>query len=752
MTTTFRFSGPLDPSVALIIAAIATVIVLWVYHLETKGMSGLAKWFLPMLRAVAVVLVIFLLAGPVLETSRRIGNLGQVAIVVDRSESMHFQDARQDDSRVDRVTKLLEGESGLLQQLELTHDVTVVSSIDHGLTTDLAGMLENAASGGSFQDGDSVTERSIVLVSDGQTNTGASPLDVASGLSQSGLSISTWGFGDTEEPADLAILNVQHPDRVNASGRIRGTIDYKVAGADAYGPVEMIIRDETGVVQWRKELEQLETLDGTVDFEFPVESLKVRDSESQTAQNQDLLRLKLTAEIQSLNASSANPDDADSSNNVRPFAFWAVRSDYKILIVDGRSRWETRYLKNLFSRDPQWQTTTVIFSNEDDNDISRTTGSGKSHDDQLPASFDQLLEFDLVCFGEVEATKLEPRFLQWLGDYVSRGGGLVFIDGQRDHLQKLFADSPQQLIPVDWLGDAKPFFADRIERTSVGSSTPWLSLGSSDQQNSDQWDRLPAPRAMRLVSAAKDAEVLLEANLGSDNYPLLVKRTYGGGRILYFASDETWRWRYKRADEVHARFWNQLALALLQPPLAVGNEYAELDVENAEYESGESANVRVRLRSPDGTYNDEANVEAVLYQDEQLVQSFALQADGSLPGMYKGLSSALEPGEYRLQFIAADYGNVANQLSIDFSVSSPVTNEPLRLSQNVELLKEIASAGRGQYFAENSREDLIQYLLKRTSGRIEKTQLSLWDSYYWFVPVICLLACEWWLRKRWGLP
>jgi hypothetical protein len=109
--------------------------------------------------------------------------------------------------------------------------------------------------------------------------------------------------------------------------------------------------------------------------------------------------------------------DRELSNNEDSLRLRAVTQKRKILILDGRPRWETRYLRNLFERDEQWEVTTLI------------------GDEQLrgfPADPGTLATFDLIVFGEVEKDAFKGDELQWINDFVAeRGGAVVFIDGSR---------------------------------------------------------------------------------------------------------------------------------------------------------------------------------------------------------------------------------------------------------------------------------------------------------------------------------
>ena len=49
-----------------------------------------------------------------------------------------------------------------------------------------------------------------------------------------------------------------------------------------------------------------------------------------------------------------------SDNNFKSFSFDAITKKNSVLIIDGRPRWETRYLRNVFDRDERWVVTAVF--------------------------------------------------------------------------------------------------------------------------------------------------------------------------------------------------------------------------------------------------------------------------------------------------------------------------------------------------------------------------------------------------------
>lgn len=79
------------------------------------------------------------------------------------------------------------------------------------------------------------------------------------------------------------------------------------------------------------------------------------------------------------------------------------------------------------------------------------------------------------------------------------------------------------------------------------------------------------------------------------------------------------------------------------------------------------------------------------------------------------------------------------------------SRELAELSCNEELLQQMARVSGGEYFREETAAKLIGKLEPLSNGRVEESETVLWQSWWWFIPVIGLLTTEWVLRKRAGL-
>ena len=124
--------------------------------------------------------------------------------------------------------------------------------------------------------------------------------------------------------------------------------------------------------------------------------------------------------------------EASTSNNEAPLRLAAIVQRQKVLLLDGRSRWETRYLRNLFERDEQWDVNAILAGpGVQQQELLRGPEAG-----QFPENRDQLFGYDLIVLGELELALLSAAEQRWLRNFVElRGGGLILIDGQRGTLK-----------------------------------------------------------------------------------------------------------------------------------------------------------------------------------------------------------------------------------------------------------------------------------------------------------------------------
>jgi hypothetical protein len=613
------------------------------------------------------------------------------------------------------------------------------TDLSGGITGEMAERLVGARSSKQQPDADGRT--AVVLLTDGRHNRGASPLQAARVLGGQKIPVYTVGFGCGRAPPDLAIVELKHPDMVFQKDRIRGAVVVKDRMPPGQSFVVQIAHGDQ--VLWRKRLATQNASLTPIEFEFSVDALV------------EQLRTRFDADVRHyavplcLQASIAPLEgETETSNNQRAMRFMAITQSHKLLLIDGRARWETRYLRNAFQRDEQWRVDAILAGPGTDRAVLPRGGGP----DMFPADEAALFEYDLIVLGEVPPGLLADHEQAWIRSFVEkRGGGLIFLDGERGHLRLLSQETLGPLLPAAWLPDVVDSAPTRLQLTDAGRRQSAWTLQSTSTANERFWEQLPAPHRIVPVKAVPGTEVFVEALVGGKPFPAMVARSFGAGRVLYFAFDETWRWRYKAADTYHQRFWNQAAKWIMQRPFAVSSEYLSLDSGLPSYANGRTAEIRARLHGPDGRPVSDAAVDALLWRDGRIVSTVNLAADGAGCGVYRGRTGPLSEGQYEVSVRASGFSDQAMKARTNFVVLAPQSAELNEAACNDDLLREIASASGGQFLREEEIGRLAELLSPLSSGRVVESDTLLWQSYWWFAAIVGLLAAEWTLRKRAGL-
>ena len=581
----------------------------------------------------------------------------------------------------------------------------------------------------------------VILLSDGQHNAGESPADLAKLLGARGVPVFPVGIGMQQRPPDLAVLAVKGPDTVAEDGRVRGSVELK---DDMQAGAAFTLRVAHGErVVWEKEL----TTDGkhlrAVEFDFPVKELVADELKRQ---DKDLrfasLPLHFTARVTVLDG------EKDKSNNTGGLWVNATTQRPKVLLLDGRPRWEFRYLRNLLERDDSWEVNALLAGAGGE---QKFWARGKLIG-QFPADRETLFTYNLIIFGDLPANQLRAPELEWIRDFVGqRGGGVIFVDGRQERLASLQQSALAPLFPVSFEGRPIDGVTMNFQLKATGSSLTPLMLTSDPLENARLWWFLPSPHWLAPARALPGAETWLEAVAGETRHAAAVFRRYGSGKALYLAFDESWRWRYKVGDLYHQKFWNQAAKFVMESPFAVQDKFVSLDSGALNYEPGATAEIRTRILDAQGRAMPRAKAEAWLMREGRKVATVALTADENETGIYRGRTAPLTDGDYEVRVRVEGLPDAEMKARTGFAVRRTATGELAELNCNEPLLRELAANSGGRYFREEELGALLERLRPLSEGRVVETETVLWQSWWWFGGVILLLALEWALRKRAGM-
>ena len=750
--TTLRFTGGYPPLPVIVVAFGLAGLMWWLYRRELKFVGSSFAQVPAILRSLAVFILVLALAGPVLRHVTTLRQLGRVVIAVDSSASMQLTDGTDEAKSKSRFHRaedlLLKGTNPLLKKLAETQDVELVAlrgnntqrlwwhrqggkdtsgdlptAFELPATTPITNLDQTLRSAL----GPATTGTALVVLSDGQHNTTGSPEEFSTAVKASGTSIFTIGFGTEVPPPDLALLDVSAPESVFSKENFQGRLtvnDSMPAGVPANVRIE-----SQGKVLWQKEFITDGKGEKGFDFIFPVAQLPP----PAPGQRDKTLR---TVNIQIAASGDRASLEKTRSNNARELAIHLLEKKRKVLILDGRPRWETRYIHNHFDRDDRWQAT-LIFDDMADNDANGTLQKN------FPKTRDDLLSYDLIILGDAALSRFKAENLDWIVEFVEkRGGGLILIDGQRGKLHEWANGKTASLIPVKFNVPVKAT-PTSIELTTDGQRFDALRLSDSPSANTTLWPTLPKMNWHSNVEPLPAAITLAKAN-----QPLVVFRQVGAGAVLYFGTDELWRWRFQVADLYHQRLWMQLGAWVAAPPFQIDQKKLSVGTDRLRYSPGETSEIRVRVRNDKGDIITDAQPRAYLLHDGNEVATLQLEADPTHVGVYRALTPPLKAGTYEIA-VAESPSAPRSDARLSLHVSDTGNPEWATLTMNRMLLETMATNSGGRFLREEqAATDLPNLLQTLDRKQVITKETILWSSWWWFGAAILLLTVEWLMRKR----
>jgi hypothetical protein len=787
-----RFHGELGLTAGVLLALLLGVLAAAIYFREVHGRRDRLSRILPFLRGLAVAWLLLLLVGPVLHSEETVPLASRILVFLDASQSMRTTDAQTDPVRKKRIADALglanaddfNGLSrwrraeialtrrgdGLLAQLvdARKNDAEVfilggaqatrvwsnlpsavygnpLAAAPDGATTDLVSpLVETLAHGGEGE-----PPIAAILLSDGGHNHGPPPSTLVQALARRKVPLFTVALGDTAPPPDLAVLSTDAPESVFIGDRLIGHVTLKDT-MPAGLPFRLCIAPpsgpgETPLIAWESRLVTDGSGERRIDFDFPIRSAAQRGIDRETARGVEVMSLPLTLEA----SVSTTPGEHTADNNRGDLRVRVVKNRRKVLILDGRPRWETRYLHDIFERDKQWEVNLLMLG-------APGTAAGETWPrgttaGTFPQDRETLFTYVLIILGEVPLTALQPRELNAIHDFVGdRAGGLIVIDGPRDHLRRLVGSAVGVMIPVQWTGaPASPPLHLRL--TAAGRRDSAMALLPDPAENARLWSTLAAPHWAAGAVALPGSETLLEGVAGERVMPLVVTWRFGAGRVWYHAFEESWRWRDVVADLYHQKYWNQVAATIMEPPFAVRDRYVSLDIGGLMYERGDAARIRALAVDARGRPILKPDAHAVLFRDGRRLATVPLTADEKT-GRLSGETAPLEPGSYEVGVEVKGLPESEMKARVGFRVhEGDPSAELATVACNEALLRQLAEASGGQLIREEDLASLPGKIGNLARTRVVEHDSALWQGWPWFVPFVALLAIEWLLRKKLGM-
>ncbi len=431
---------------------------------------------------------------------------------------------------------------------------------------------------------------------------------------------------------------------------------------------------------------------------------------------------------------------------------WVSITDRKIrvLVVEDRPRWDYKFLQRAMLRDRRVEADFYLMKGD-----SRVLQSGPPFLAALPPTRGDLFRYDLVILGDVAARDLGPERQQWIRDLVADGRGLVILAGAK-HAPATWEDTPlEELVPIDFaeirfpIDSGEPSEEYQPQLTSFGRRSPFLQLADVAQENSTTWEALPGwywyypARKLRPGAVALLEHPTQQTEVDTP-MPLLATQFFGRGRVLYLASDETWRWRYNRQEAVFSRFWGQVVYALGFSGIR-GNQRTQLTLAEREHILGQTGRVYARLFDADFRPLKRPKVTARLEwldapPDVRRDQTITLEPVPETEGEYTQELPHDRLGRFLLQL------DIGESTRLEYRVTLPANDERTPAGLAEDDMRRLAEQTGGAFYREEDLDQLPKQLSAKQSTVRERREILLWNKWMLLL-VIGLLSAEWGLRK-----
>ncbi|MDA1013369.1 MAG: VWA domain-containing protein [Planctomycetota bacterium] len=448
--------------------------------------------------------------------------------------------------------------------------------------------------------------------------------------------------------------------------------------------------------------------------------------------------------------------EANRGNNRDSREVTIRKGKIRVLLVDYEPRYEFRYLKHLLARETKDRQTIEVKTLLQEQ--PKSLGADAVELGTFPETKDDLFEFDVVVFGDVDRTKLTNRHLEHLRDFVrEKGGGVIFVAGPRFN-PVVYRNSPlEEMFPVVLESvklpevEASITTGFRPELTAEGRrGTPMFRFAENQDDSNRVWNELQEMYWMldapELVPGATVLAQHPTRKGKSGNLPVIALRRFGAGKVLFHATDELWRWRFRVGDVYFGRYWLQAIRYLSRSKLIGKDRSAVLYSDREKYEAGDDATIRIQFFKDSLVPAEDDGVAVTVERTGDVPRSLTLSRVPGSFTIFEGRLSQLAEGRYDVWVTKPAFEK--SPPVTDFKVEAPSRELKQRDLDKPDLMRATKQT-YGRYFSVADAMDLPDSIPSGQPVSLgTQKSVPLWNRWELLTVFGMLLLAEWLLRKR----
>jgi uncharacterized membrane protein len=439
----------------------------------------------------------------------------------------------------------------------------------------------------------------IVLLTDGRDTPALNASDDLLKLKNLGVKIFPIAVGSDQQPKNIQVQSIRVDDVAFKGDVVDVKAMVRATGYEPNHAVRIVLKDKkTGAILIGDDDKPAQTTVNLPNDQPTEVDLHWKTSE---VGNRDVM-------VEAIK----QPGEMDDTDNSLAAPVSVLDAKISVLYVDGYPRWDYRYLKTMLLRDRSIEVSALLTSadfNFPQEGNKPLPGAGRGVPGHFPDTLEQLMAYDVLVIGDVDPHFFSDNQLQLISEFVNRGGGFLMVAGQRwspgaYHNTPIEALLPITLSHVQSTNPAVTITQGFRPSPTRSGKTTGIYRFLPDVLANDSFLQNTIPELFwycRGITAKPSVgEVLAEhpTDLGPDghNAPLLVAGRFGG-RTLFSAIDDSWRWRFYNDEHVFDNYWVQ-QLRYLARNRKINQRRLTISTDQPVYELGSQIKVTLRVIDP----------------------------------------------------------------------------------------------------------------------------------------------------------
>jgi len=746
----FAFLGAWPKWILILLILAAAAGLAWLIRDRVARSESVVRgwrvWLIWGFETLMVTILLMLLWQPAITIAELKPQQNIIAVLVDDSRSM----AISEDGATRQAQAVKALQNGVLASLNRTFQTRLyrVDSVPARIDT----LEDLQPSAPSTRIGDSLKQLSeetsdlpigaVVLLSDGDDNSGGISADAISALRARHIPVHTVGFGRERAAHDVELDEAQVAPRALADSRLAAKVTLHQRGY-AGSKINLTVRDVTGQAKVLASRSITLGADGNLQTETLM--FDVGGAGAKTLQI----------------AASPLQGEENTANNALTRIVNVGSEPRRILYIESEPRWEYKFIRQAEEDDRMVQIASIVRTSENKY-YRQGISDPKELAEGFPSRPEDLFIYQGIIIGSVEAGYFSRNQQDLIRQFVDRrGGGLLLLGGQFSLADGGWnASNLTDLMPTTLPTQTGTFHREADPRNGTTHTTAELAPAGVDSiitrlvddpaANAAKWKNLPYLMDYEDPGTPKPGAAVLANMITPEGrkLPLLITESFGHGRTAIMATGGSWRWQMSSplGDTAHDLFWQQILRWLVSDTR--GRVAASIPAQMLFDNGAVTLTAEVR----DQQYNPapDAKVEAHILGPSGVSALVEMSPVPDNPGQFQASWPAPKTGAYLTEVTAQRAGKELGRDVLTFQRMDGVA-EKFHTEQNRELLEHLASQTGGQYWKPSDLGKLAANIPFSEAGVTTRETKELWNLPLVFLVLLLLRFSEWWLRRKWGI-